>query len=116
MAVPGRGGDHPRPGRDRVVPPHVSARAAPRLPLTLLDDTLAVCRLEPDATVPAWALASRPLSVIARTPAELSLLVVERAVPPVATREPGLRVEADWRAFVVRGPLPFDLVGIFASI
>src|SRR5215217_165860 len=92
------------------------ARTPPRLPLALLDETLAVCRLEPDAPVPGWALASRPISVIARTPAELSLLVVEGAVPAVASREPGLRVEGDWRAFVVRGPLPFDLVGIFASM
>ena len=27
-----------------------------------------------------------------------------------------MKVEPGWRAFVVRGPLPFDLVGIFASI
>ena len=89
---------------------------SPRLPLALLDEPLAVCRLEPDAPVPAWALASRPISVVARTAAELSLLVAERSVPPAGSREPGLRVEGGWRAFVVRGPLPFDLVGIFASI
>lgn len=88
----------------------------PRLPLVLLGEPLAVCRLDPDAPVPAWALASRPISVVARTAAELSLLVAERSVPPAASRAPGLRVEGGWRAFVVRGPLPFDLVGIFASM
>ena len=88
----------------------------PRLPLALLDEPLAVCRLGPGDPVPAWALASRPVSVVARTEAELSLLVAERIVPAEADREPGLRVEGGWRAFVVRGPLPFDLVGIFASM
>jgi hypothetical protein len=94
----------------------MTGRTPPRLPLALLDETLAVCRLEPDDLVPTWALARGPLAVIARTPAELSLVVVERAVPPEASREPGLRVEGGWRAFVVRGPLPFDLVGVFASM
>ena len=94
----------------------MTTRTPPRLPLALLDETLAVCRLEPGDPVPAWALASRPIVVVARTAAELSLLVGERAVPPEATREPGLRVEGGWRAFVVRGPLPFDLVGVFAAM
>ena len=94
----------------------MTAYQPPRLPLALLDEPLAVCRLDPDAPAPAWALASRPVSVVARTAAELSLLVAERSVPPEDAREPGLRVEGGWRAFMVRGPLPFDLVGIFASL
>jgi uncharacterized protein len=94
----------------------VSEYRPPRLPLALLDEPLAVCRLGPGDPVPGWALASRPLSVVARTPTELSLLVAEAAVPAERAREPGLRVEGGWRAFVVRGPLPFDLVGIFASM
>ena len=92
------------------------AYVPPRLPLALLAEPLAVCRLGPDAPVPAWALASRPISVVARTPEELSLLVAARSVPPEDVREAGLRVEGGWRAFMVRGPLPFDLVGIFASM
>ena len=94
----------------------MTVRTPPRLPLALLDETLAVCRLEPDDLVPTWALARGPLSVIARSPVELSLIVAERAVPPESSHEPGLRVEGGWRAFVVRGPLPFDLVGVFASM
>ena len=94
----------------------MTAYQPPRLPLALLDEPLAVCRLEPDAPAPAWALASRPVSVVARTAAELSLLVAERSVPPAEARGPGLRVEGGWRAFVVRGPLPFDLVGIVAAM
>ena len=94
----------------------MTAYRPPRPPLVLLDEPLAACRLGPDDAVPVWALASRPVSVVARTRAELSLLVAESWVPPAAAREPGLRVEGGWRAFMVRGPLPFDLVGIFASM
>lgn len=86
------------------------------LTLALLPDALAVCRLGPDAPVPAWAMASRPVSIVARTPDELSLLVAEAALPPDGAREPGLRVEAGWRTFVVRGPLPFEMVGVMAAI
>jgi hypothetical protein len=98
----------------------MSAPAAGRrvtsLPLALLPGALAVCRLGPDAPVPAWALASCPISFVGRTPDELSLVVSEEALPAEGAREPGLRVEAGWRAFVVRGPLPFDLVGVFAAM
>ena len=92
------------------------SQATPRLTLVLMDEPLAVCRLAPGDPVPGWALTSAPVSVVARTPSELSLVVAERSVPPVEEREPGLRVEGGWRAFVVGGPLPFELVGILAAI
>lgn len=92
----------------------MSPASPPRLPLALLPGTFAVCRLAPDARVPDWALASRPLSVVARTPDELSLLVSEASVPVDA--DAGLVAERGWRAFVVRGPLPFHLVGILAAL
>jgi hypothetical protein len=102
--------------RDRDA--RADARRRASLPLALLPGTLAVCRLDADAPVPAWALASRPISAIMRTPDELSLVVAESALPggDDEPRPPGLKVEPGWRAFVVRGPLPFDLVGIFASV
>lgn len=94
----------------------MSAARRPSLPLVLLPDALAVCRLDPHAAVPAWALTSRPISVVARTADELSLIVCESVLP----RDPGLELEIPmergWRTFVVRGPLPFDLVGVFASL
>ena len=80
------------------------------LNLVLLHDTLAVARLAPDAEVPEWATASREFSAVVRTRAELSLLTVERLLPA------DQRAERGYRAFAVRGPLPFDLVGVFASI
>lgn len=82
---------------------------APRLPLVLLPDRLAVARLDAAAPVPAWATAAVP-SCVARTADELSVLTVEASIPD------GARAERGYRAFMVRGPLPFDLVGVFAAI
>jgi hypothetical protein len=81
-----------------------------RLPLEVLPDTLAICRLPADAPLPSWA--SRPGSfvTISRTAEELSVTSVQALVPP------STRCERDYRALRVRGTLPPDLVGILASI
>jgi uncharacterized protein len=86
------------------------SRTPPRLPLDLLPERFAVARLDADAPLPAWATTSRALSAVVRTPTELSILTTEDEVPAEA------RAERGYRAFRVRGPLPFDLVGIFASM
>lgn len=80
--------------------------------LDLLDEELSLARLEPDAPVPAWAENS-VFSCIARTPSELSIVTTTRAA---AAAGEGTRVDAGWRALRVRGPLPFDLVGIVAAV
>jgi len=77
--------------------------------LRLLDDSYAVCRLDPDAPVPAPP-AGAELWSATRTPAELSLVLPERDVPPGARAEPG------WRALEVEGPLDFALTGILARL
>lgn len=82
----------------------------PVLPLDLVPERFAVARLAPDAEVPAWATRPGALSAVVRTPAELSLLTEEARVPA------GVQAERGYRAFRVRGPLPFHLVGIFASV
>ncbi len=83
-----------------------------RLALRLLDDRLAVCRLAPDAPFPAWLLhESATLWSVTRTPDELSIVCPEDDVPPAVSR-----VERGFRAFAVAGPLPFDAVGILASL
>ena len=72
---------------------------------------LAICRLPADAAVPAWAdLTSPPLVSITRTGGELSLVLPEADVPA------GVPAEAGWRALSVRGPLPFHLTGVLASL
>jgi uncharacterized protein len=79
------------------------------LGLTLLPDTLAVCRLEADAAVPAWAWTGEPASVT-RTRDELSVVCRADAVPA------DVRCERGWRCLAVRGPLEFGLTGILASL
>jgi len=80
------------------------------LTLDLLPETLAICRLAPEAPVPAWATAPGPFLTISRTLDELSITVAQEAVPA------GVRCERDYRALRVRGQLPPNLVGILLSI
>jgi len=84
--------------------------ARPRLPLELLAHTLAVCRLPPDAALPAWAADGSRFITISRTPEELSITIVQDLVPW------DIPCERDYRAFRVRGTLPLDLIGILAAI
>lgn len=88
----------------------MTAAGRPRLPLELLPDTLAICRLEPGAPVPSWATGSSRFLTVSRTAEELSITTVQRVVPD------GLACERDYRALRVRGPLPLDLIGILAAI
>lgn len=79
------------------------------LTLSLLPDTLAVCRLAPDADVPAWAWAGEPASVT-RTRDELSIVCRADAVPR------DVRTEGGWRCLKVEGPLDFAWTGILAAL
>ena len=80
------------------------------LPLELLPETLAICRLAPDAPIPLWATSPGPFLTISRTPEELSITLAQEAVPA------GIRCERDYRALRVRGTLPPNLIGILLSI
>lgn len=79
------------------------------LQLSLLPDLLAVCRLEPDAALPAW-VAGPGFVNITRTVEELSIVVGQDRVPD------GVTVVAPWQALKVQGPLDFALTGILAAI
>jgi len=85
-------------------------RRRARLPLDLLPDTLAICRLPAEAALPAWAASPGPFLTVSRTPDELSITVLQRVVPE------GVRCERDYRVLRVRGPLSPNLVGILVSI
>src|SRR5690348_6021230 len=80
-----------------------------KLTLTLMADTLAVCRLEPTMPVPAWAL-QVPFFSLTRTPEELSLVVSQACVPEEIV------CEREWRALKIEGPLDFTLTGILVSV
>lgn len=79
------------------------------LTLSILRDRFAICRLEPKAPIPSWAVDAE-FSSITRTADELSIVCLERNVPAGVTFEPG------WRAFKFEGPLDFALTGIVASV
>jgi uncharacterized protein len=72
---------------------------------------LAICRLPPEDAVPSWAdRALQPLVSVTRTADELSIVLPQAEVPAE------VRAESGWRALSVRGPLPFHLTGILASL
>ena len=78
--------------------------------LIILPDLLTVCRLPPDALIPAWAKEDGGLLSVVRTPEELSIVCPEKLVPANITAEPG------WRSLKVQGPLAFSEVGVLASL
>ena len=77
--------------------------------LALLENTVAVCRLDPESSIPEWAIQGSFFS-ITKTDDELSVVCDQENVPH------GTKAEMDWRIFKVEGPLPFELTGILASI
>jgi hypothetical protein len=79
------------------------------LRLSVLEERLAVCRLEPWAEIPPWA-ASAPFFSVTRTFDELSVVCLEERVPA------GITCERGWRALKLEGPLDFGLVGVLASV
>ncbi|MGQ3047473.1 MAG: ACT domain-containing protein [Niveispirillum sp.] len=81
----------------------------PSLPLTLLPDHLAVCRLALNAALPAWAAGPGFVS-ITRTDEELSIVVRQDRVPGDVV------AVGPWRALKVQGPLDFALTGILAAL
>ncbi len=81
--------------------------------LDIFEERLAVCRLEPDATVPEWVSEEPPtgaLTSITRTRTELSIVCSQAVVPA------NVKAEKDWRAIGVRGTLDFSDIGIMASL
>ncbi len=79
------------------------------LTLSVLPETLAVCRLGPDEALPPWANAG-DFRAVTRTSSELSIVCAEASVPPAVTANRG------WRAIVVDGTLDFALTGVLAAL
>ena len=77
--------------------------------LTILPEILSICRLDKDAAIPAWALASRLFS-LTRTAEELSVVAPQAQVPEGIKRDPG------WRGLKVEGPLDLSATGVLASL
>ena len=76
--------------------------------LRVLPERLSVCRLAADAP---WPMPSAPgFFSVTRTPDEISVVCPEDQAPP------GARVEADWRAIEVAGPIEFSVIGVVAGL
>ena len=81
------------------------------VPLVVLSDTLAICRLEPGQPMPSWSKpAEGEFASATRTGDELSLIVGDSRAPQ------GAKCERGWRVFKVQGPLDFSQVGIIAGL
>lgn len=70
---------------------------------------LAVCRLEAGDPVPAWCGAGGFMAVV-RTPAELSIVCDEAAVPA------GVKGQRGWGVIELVGPFDFNLTGVLSSV
>lgn len=83
-----------------------------QIPLALLDEKFAVCRMDPRERTPAWVL-DMPAQLVAliRTPTEVCILCDEADVPRTATA-----VEKGFRAFVLDGTIPHAVSGILSSL
>ncbi len=81
-----------------------------RLALEWIRGRFAVCRLDPGAAVPGWALDAGPLVSITRTEDELSIVAPEEAVPSEVQAERG------WDAIRVVGTLDFSMIGVLAGL
>ena len=80
-----------------------------RLTLQPLHDVFAICRLQADEALPAWATA-KPFFSISRTGDELSIVCLQTLVPD------GVRCERGWRCFRVAGAMDFTMIGVVASL
>lgn len=83
------------------------------LSLSVLPYELAICRLPPDATLPAW-VDKAPFCSLTRSPEELSLVCPAEAIPPELPSD--LLIERGWRALKLVGPLDFSLTGVLAGL
>lgn len=81
----------------------------PGLTLAVVPGRWAVCRLDPQAGMPDWALGGDFFS-ITRTTDELSIVCSEAGVPE------GVQGERGWAGLKVEGPLDFSLTGVLASL
>jgi hypothetical protein len=81
----------------------------PRLSLSVLGETLAICRLEKDAPIPDWALTECFVS-ITRTGDELSIVAPQAGIPD------STKCVRGWRCLKLEGPFDFSSIGVLASV
>jgi Uncharacterized conserved protein len=82
----------------------------PIFSLDILPGSVAICQLRSRAAFPKWIHRATEFLNITRTPDELTIICDESIVPSDALAERGYRV------LRVKGPLPFDMVGVTAAL
>lgn len=80
-----------------------------QLSFIVVPERFAVCRLNHNAPIPAWASAGTIFS-ITRTADELSIVCPQSLVPGA------IRCERGWRCLRVVGTMEFSMVGVVASL
>jgi uncharacterized protein len=80
-----------------------------KLPLSILPNSLAVCRFDKDTEIPSWVFKSS-FYTISKTTDELSVICDQSLVPAEVKKQD------NWRAFKVEGPLDFVQIGIISSL
>ena len=79
------------------------------LTFIVFSELFAVCRLDHNAPIPAWASAGTLFS-ITRTADELSIVCPQSLIPDA------IRCERSWRCIRVAGTMEFSMVGVVASL
>jgi hypothetical protein len=69
----------------------------------------AICKLDPDSSIPAWALAPREFYSVTRTSDELSIVCPEGALPQEMTASRG------WICLKLEGPFALSETGVLSA-
>ncbi|MDP3991181.1 MAG: ACT domain-containing protein [Candidatus Nealsonbacteria bacterium] len=77
--------------------------------LSILSETLAICRFDEKSSIPEWAKGLSFCS-ITRTKSELSIVCPQKNIPG------GVLAEKGWRAFKLDGELGIASIGVIASL
>ena len=85
-------------------------KATPTWTLRALEDQLCICRLDPDAAVPAWVWEAGDFVTVTRTTDELSIVCSAEAVGVVDD------VVGPYAAFVIDQQLDFGLTGVLSAL
>jgi len=81
--------------------------------LSVLPQKLAVLKLDPNQSIPEWALNHKEFTSITYTGEELSIVCLQDDVPAEVE---GMETSLDWQGIKVEGPLDFSLTGILSSL
>jgi uncharacterized protein len=79
-----------------------------QLKYRVLSERLAVCQLAAGSSVPGWATGPG-FFCVTQTADEISIVCEQGLVPP------GVRVEINWVALKLEGPLPFSMTGVLTA-